>query len=231
MSIVVYPVQVQGAPAAASISRALRRCNAEGLADVVVIARGGGSFEEMFAFNNEVIARAILASALPVVTALGHTSDRTVADMVADAECRTPTEAGSRVVPKKSDLLRQLAERDRRISRDQAQRLSRVAERLEARRQRLLQVLPSFGGTDFGEFGADLWGNYTVTYDRIPPGAAELRRNSVAVSTEGDEIGTIDGFVVTGVRLTEVVLQPGATRIPIDSVTAIETDHITVSLP
>jgi len=123
MSIVVYPVQVQGAPAAASISRALRRCNAEGLADVVVIARGGGSFEEMFAFNNEVIARAILASALPVVTALGHTSDRTVADMVADAECRTPTEAGSRVVPKKSDLLRQLAERDRRISRDQAQRL------------------------------------------------------------------------------------------------------------
>ena len=144
MSIVVYPVQVQGAPAAASISRALRRCNAEGLADVVVIARGGGSFEEMFAFNNEVIARAILASALPVVTALGHTSDRTVADMVADAECRTPTEAGSRVVPKKSDLLRQLAERDRRISRDQAQRLSRVAERLEARRQRLLQVLPSF---------------------------------------------------------------------------------------
>jgi hypothetical protein len=94
-----------------------------------------------------------------------------------------------------------------------------------------MQVLPSFGGTDFGEFGADLWGNYTVTYDRIPPGAAELRRNSVAVSAEGDEIGTIDGFVVTGVRLTEVVLQPGATRIPIDRVTAIETDHITVSLP
>lgn len=94
-----------------------------------------------------------------------------------------------------------------------------------------MQVLPSFGGTDFGEFGADLWGNYTVTYDRIPPGAAELRRNSVAVSAEGDEIGTIDGFVVAGVRLTEVVLQPGATRIPIDRVTAIETDHITVSLP
>ncbi len=143
MTIVVYPVQVQGTAAAPSIARALRRCNAEALADVVVIARGGGSFEEMFAFNNEVIARAILASQLPVVTALGHTSDRTVADMVADAECRTPTEAGSRVVPRKSDLLRQLAERERRISRDHAQRLSRAAERLESRRQRLAQVLPN----------------------------------------------------------------------------------------
>ncbi|HEY2742750.1 MAG TPA: hypothetical protein VGI69_11305 [Gaiellaceae bacterium] len=93
-----------------------------------------------------------------------------------------------------------------------------------------MQVLPSFGGTDFGEFGADLWGDYTVTYDRIPPGAAELRRGSVAVSAGGAEIGTIDGFVVTGLRLTEVLLQPGATHIPIDSVTAIETDHITVAL-
>jgi exodeoxyribonuclease VII large subunit len=143
MSIVVYPVQVQGAPAAASISRALRRCNAEALADVVVIARGGGSFEEMFAFNNEVIARAILQSRLPVITALGHTSDRTLADMVADAECRTPTEAGARVVPKKSDLLRQIADRERRIMRELATRVSRASERLESRRQRLLQLVPN----------------------------------------------------------------------------------------
>lgn len=143
MAVVVYPVQVQGAPAPASISRALRRCNEEGLADVVVIARGGGSFEEMFAFNNEVIARAILASRLPVVTALGHTSDRTVADMVADAECRTPTEAGARVVPKKADLLVQLAERGRRLERERDRRLGREVERLQARRERLLSVLPN----------------------------------------------------------------------------------------
>jgi exodeoxyribonuclease VII large subunit len=113
------------------------------LADVVVIARGGGSFEEMFAFNNEVIARAILASRLPVVTALGHTSDRTVADMVADAECRTPTEAGARVVPKKADLLVQLAERGRRLDRERDRRLAREVERLQARRERLLSVLPN----------------------------------------------------------------------------------------
>ncbi|HET7467080.1 MAG TPA: exodeoxyribonuclease VII large subunit [Candidatus Dormibacteraeota bacterium] len=143
MGVVVYPVQVQGASAPGSISRALRRCNSEALADVVIIARGGGSFEEMFAFNNEVIARAILASRLPVVTALGHTSDRTVADMVADAECRTPTEAGARVVPKKADLLASLRERGRRIEREQGLRLERESERLRARRERLVQVLPA----------------------------------------------------------------------------------------
>ena len=143
MSVVVYPVQVQGANASGSIARAVRRCNAEGLADVIVIARGGGSFEEMFVFNTEVIARAILASRLPVVTALGHTSDRTVADMVADAECRTPTEAGARVVPKKSDLLLALRERGRRLDRERERRVARELERLQGRRDRLAQVLPN----------------------------------------------------------------------------------------
>jgi exodeoxyribonuclease VII large subunit len=143
MGVVVYPVQVQGAAAPASIARALRRCNEEALADVIVIARGGGSFEEMYGFNSEVVARAILASRLPVVTALGHTSDRTVADLVADAECRTPTEAGSRVVPKKSDLVALLRERGRRLDREAGQRIAREVERLNLKKQRVLQLLPA----------------------------------------------------------------------------------------
>src|ERR1700716_1526216 len=143
MGVVVYPVQVQGAAAPLSVSRALRRCDEEGLADVIVIARGGGSFEELYAFNSELVARAILASRLPVVTALGHTSDRTVADLVGDAECRTPTEAGARVVPKKSDLVTLLRERDRRLDREIAQRVIREAERVELKRGRLLQLLPA----------------------------------------------------------------------------------------
>jgi exodeoxyribonuclease VII large subunit len=143
MGVVVYPVQVQGAGAPMSVARALRRCNQEGLADVIVVARGGGSFEEMYAFNTEVVARAILDSRLPVVTALGHTSDRTVADLVGDAECRTPTEAGARVVPKKVDLVAQLRERGRRLDREIAQRISREAERLAAKRQRVAQLLPA----------------------------------------------------------------------------------------
>ena len=143
MTIIVYPVLVQGAAAPMSVARALRRCNQEGAADVIVLARGGGSFEEMYAFNTELVARAILDSRLPVVTALGHTSDRTVADLVGDAECRTPTEAGARVVPKKSDLIAQLRERKRRLDREIAQRVSRETERIDLKRRRLLQVLPA----------------------------------------------------------------------------------------
>jgi len=143
MGIVVYPVQVQGGGAPMSVARALRRCNAEKLADVIVLARGGGSFEEMYAFNTELVARAILDSRLPVVTALGHTSDRTIADLVGDAECRTPTEAGARVVPKKADLLLQLRERRRRLDREIGQRIARDAERLVTKRQRLMQLVPA----------------------------------------------------------------------------------------
>src|SRR5882672_4066968 len=141
MGVVVYPVQVQGAAAPSSIARALRRCNDEGLAEVIVIARGGGSFEELYAFNTELVARAILESRLPVVTALGHTSDRTVADLVGDAECRTPTEAGARVVPKKADLLAALRERERRIEREIGQRFTQEDERLRSLRMRLLRLL------------------------------------------------------------------------------------------
>jgi exodeoxyribonuclease VII large subunit len=143
MGVVVYPVQVQGANAPMSVARALRRCNQENLAEVIVLARGGGSFEELYAFNTEVVARAILESRLPVVTALGHTSDRTVADLVGDAECRTPTEAGARVVPKKSDLLLQLRERGRRLDREITQRVAREGDRLANKKQRLVQLLPA----------------------------------------------------------------------------------------
>lgn len=142
MEILVYPAQVQGTASPASLVSALRRCNREARAGVVVIARGGGSFEELWAFNTEPVARSILASAIPVVTALGHTSDRTVADMVADAECRTPTEAASRVVPRKADLVAALAERRRRLQRESRRQVADRAERLAQRRLLLGQALP-----------------------------------------------------------------------------------------
>jgi exodeoxyribonuclease VII large subunit len=143
MEILVYPAQVQGTASPGSVVAALRRCNKEARADVVVIARGGGSFEELYAFNTEPVARAILASRVPVVTALGHTSDRTVADMVADAECRTPTDAGTRVVPRKADLLEQLAARSSRLDREARRRVESESERLAERRRRLAQALPA----------------------------------------------------------------------------------------
>jgi exodeoxyribonuclease VII large subunit len=163
MGIVIYPVQVQGAAAPMSVSRAMRRCNDEALAQVIVLARGGGSFEELYAFNTEVVARAILGSGLPVVTALGHTSDRTVADMVADFEARTPTEAGTRVVPKKADLVALLRERERRLDRETNLRLQRETERLQVKKARLLQLLPAM---------------VRVRVDRLVRAAANLARLS-----------------------------------------------------
>jgi sporulation protein YlmC with PRC-barrel domain len=95
-----------------------------------------------------------------------------------------------------------------------------------------MQAVPGFAAAEFADFGADLWTSYAVTYDRIPPGSAELRRGSIAVSGD-DEIGTVDGVLVEGNRLTHVVLQhtrpPRATAVAIDSVTAIETDRVTVA--
>ncbi|HEX6487881.1 MAG TPA: exodeoxyribonuclease VII large subunit, partial [Candidatus Dormibacteraeota bacterium] len=170
MEIVVYPALVQGTASPGSVVMALRRCNRDGDADVVVIARGGGSFEELYAFNTEPVARAILASAIPVVTALGHTSDRTVADMVADAECRTPTEAGARVVPRRADLVADLAERRRRLERELGNRLDQEAERLGTRAARLRQALPNL---------------LRRRQDRLERCRAELARLSPLLQVEG----------------------------------------------
>jgi len=143
MDILVYPAQVQGAAAPGSVVAALRQANRDGRAEVVVIARGGGSFEDLYGFNTEPVVRAILASRIPVVTALGHTSDRTLADMASDAECRTPTEAGARVVPRKSQLVEQLRERARRLEREGLRRVQASLEAVTRRRERLAQLLPA----------------------------------------------------------------------------------------
>jgi exodeoxyribonuclease VII large subunit len=142
MEIAVYPAQVQGTASPGSVAAAIAACNRARDASVIIIARGGGSFEELYAFNTEVVARAILASRMPIVTALGHTSDRTVADMVADAECRTPTDAGARVVPRKSDLLAQLADRSRRVDREIDRLVATANEHVRLRSQSIGQLLP-----------------------------------------------------------------------------------------
>src|SRR5438067_7062560 len=117
MRLALYPALVQGTASQRSLVAALHRCDQDGVADVVIVARGGGSFEELMAFNQEAVVRAIQSMRIPVITALGHTSDRTLADLVADREARTPTAAAELVVPKKTDLLRQLGERGQRLQR------------------------------------------------------------------------------------------------------------------
>jgi len=111
--IVIRPVKVQGEGAAKEIAAGIEELNSSGAVDVMIVGRGGGSLEDLWAFNEEWVARAIFASAAPVISAVGHEIDFTIADFVADRRAPTPTAAAEMVVPKKADLLEQLASMER----------------------------------------------------------------------------------------------------------------------
>ena len=107
--ILLHPVQVQGAGAARSIAAAIAAMNRLGEADVLIVGRGGGSLEELWAFNEEIVARAIFQSAIPVISAVGHETDFTIADFVADLRAPTPTAAAELAVPHVAELRQHLA--------------------------------------------------------------------------------------------------------------------------
>ena len=102
--IKLLPVPVQGAGAAEKIADAIKLMNEKNLADVIIVARGGGSLEDLWPFNEEVVARAIYASELPVISAVGHETDFTIADFVADLRAPTPSAAAELAVPNISDI-------------------------------------------------------------------------------------------------------------------------------
>jgi exodeoxyribonuclease VII large subunit len=106
--IVLAPTPVQGTEAVPGIVAAVRRLNAEPDIDVIVLARGGGSIEELWAFNEEAVARAIYASRVPVVSGVGHETDYTIADYVADVRAPTPSAAAETAVPDRADVCRRV---------------------------------------------------------------------------------------------------------------------------
>jgi exodeoxyribonuclease VII large subunit len=106
--IIIRPVKVQGDGAAREIAAGIAELGRSGAVDVIIVGRGGGSLEDLWAFNEEVVARAIGAAPVPVISAVGHEIDFTIADFVADHRAPTPTAAAEMVVPRKSDLMEQL---------------------------------------------------------------------------------------------------------------------------
>jgi exodeoxyribonuclease VII large subunit len=151
--VVLYPAQVQGDGAGAQVARAIQAANARAEVDVLIVCRGGGSLEDLWAFNEEAVARAIAASALPIVSGVGHETDFTIADFVADLRAPTPTAAAVAASADREALAETLALIRRRFARDVrrvvetaqqrldglARRLLTPAERLERDRERLAQ--------------------------------------------------------------------------------------------
>ncbi len=130
LRVVVYPAKVQGEGAAAEIAEGIRTLNRQAEVDVIIVARGGGSLEDLWAFNEEGVARAIAASKVPVISAVGHETDFTIADFVADLRAPTPSAAAELVVPRKRDLVADLENRAHRISQVVRLNLSEARGRL-----------------------------------------------------------------------------------------------------
>jgi exodeoxyribonuclease VII large subunit len=142
LDVEILPVPVQGATAAAQITAMLRRASASGRYDVLLLTRGGGSLEDLWAFNDEHLARAIAASAVPVVSAVGHETDFSLADFAADLRAPTPSAAAELLVPSQEDLVRRLRALDARLSNLQRQRLRAAMQRADRASLRLLGLRP-----------------------------------------------------------------------------------------
>ena len=126
--IVIRPVKVQGDGAAAEIASAVTELGRSGEVEVMIVGRGGGSLEDLWAFNEEVVARAIFAAGVPVISAVGHEIDFTIADFVADHRAPTPTAAAEMVVPLKADLMERVEELRGRLLREIHGRLDQERE-------------------------------------------------------------------------------------------------------
>ena len=153
LELILAPVRVQGEGAAAEIAQAIAALNRLHCADVMIVGRGGGSLEDLWAFNEEAVARAIVASRIPVISAVGHEVDFTIADFVADLRAATPSHAGELAVPEYRAVLEQLERLERELpvalmrrvelAREQLRRMAgswalrHPEERLQGLRQRL----------------------------------------------------------------------------------------------
>lgn len=137
LNVLLAPVQVQGEGAAAQISAAIKMFNQHAQADVLIVGRGGGSREDLWAFNEEVVARAIAASAIPVISAVGHEVDFSIADMVADLRAPTPSAAAELVAKNRLELERHLDQLVLRLGMQMKNRLTLLDSRLTGLQRRL----------------------------------------------------------------------------------------------
>lgn len=141
LDVLICPVPVQGEGAASKIAAAIRTLSASGKVDVMIVGRGGGSMEDLWCFNEEVVVRAIAASRVPVVSAVGHEIDVTLADFAADYRAPTPSAAAEAVAPVLADLVRAVADLRARLERAMETRLILIRHRVNDARQVVSRLL------------------------------------------------------------------------------------------
>lgn len=143
--VVLAPTPVQGAEAPAGVAAAIGQLNREPGIDVIIVARGGGSMEELWTFNEEIVARAIFASSVPVVSAIGHETDFTIADFVADVRAPTPSAAAETVAPDRQEVARRLQGLAAAMTRALSSRVSQRLHEVDRCLHRLRLSLPDTG--------------------------------------------------------------------------------------
>lgn len=136
IEIILNPVRVQGDAAKEEIAAAIDLFNALGNVDVIILSRGGGSLEDLWPFNEEIVARAIYRSRMPVISAVGHEVDYTISDFVSDFRAPTPSAAAELVIPKKEDLVALLNGYSERIKNTLVSRFEFLSEKVEALKER-----------------------------------------------------------------------------------------------
>ena len=140
--VLVMPVRVQGAEAAAEIAGAIRYANRWKVAELIITGRGGGSMEDLWAFNEEIVARAICASEIPVISAVGHEPDVTIADFAADLRAATPSNGAELAVPEWETVLDSLRDDRRRMGQAVRKKLERSAQQLDSLATRPIMESP-----------------------------------------------------------------------------------------
>ena len=143
VQLILCPAKVQGAGAGASIAAGIRRLDQMGL-DVLIVGRGGGSMEDLWAFNEEEVAKAIWECQTPVISAVGHETDVTIADFVADLRAPTPSAAAELAIPRVEDMLERLMSARNRLAMQMENKLRRLGDKLEQKRLRLMTVSPAY---------------------------------------------------------------------------------------
>ncbi|MGH7555554.1 MAG: exodeoxyribonuclease VII large subunit [Longimicrobiales bacterium] len=188
--VLFVPARVQGDGAARDLARAVRAASHSGLADVMIVGRGGGSTEDLWAFNEEVLAREIAASRIPVISAVGHEVDVTIADLVADVRAATPSAAAERAVPDGAMVRRELAASGVRLAVSLRRAASTRRSQLEALDRDLRDV-----GSHIGSRRRERLERLAHRLDALSPLAALRRGFAVPLDSTGRILRTTSEFV------------------------------------